>query len=565
MKNVQLKELLLVSHKEKRAKRIRFGQKITVITGRNETGKSSILKSIYSSFGADSAIINPKWKEAVVSSCLTFSYDAKMFTILRSGGLMAVYNENKVLLGKFTSITNELAPFLAKLFQFDLVLQNRNGEDITPTPAFMFLPYYIDQDHGWNSTWSSFARLQQFSNWRTDVVYYHTGIRPSKYYRLKVELGEMQRSIETPKRNLAALKEFETTIKTKLYNTEFELDINDYKDKIEYLINECERLRNVEDHFRNSLQELETEKLNLLAQSEIVEKIEKELSLDYRFATEEVDSEAIDCPTCGQTYDNSFQERFELARDEHRCSEFRSEILERVSRLEHQIEIIRAQFNETKIESQSVSEVLNKAHGEVTLQAIIQSEGRTMFRRELLNQRTNLENKIGEITSIIEDLKHEIETLKDKKREKEIKEAYFSEVTKNLLELDVRQISEDKMKNIVCKISETGSVLPRAILAYFFAILKISSSYGSLPSFPIVIDSPKQQDMDDGNYMKIMRFIKTIANDFSQVIIGCVDDGSVDFGGQTILLQEKNYALDKEEYEKCAADYAVFEKQLLAG
>jgi predicted ATPase len=47
MKNFFLSEILIYSAKERKAKRVKFHPKLTVILGKNDTGKSVLIKSIY--------------------------------------------------------------------------------------------------------------------------------------------------------------------------------------------------------------------------------------------------------------------------------------------------------------------------------------------------------------------------------------------------------------------------------------------------------------------------------------------------------------------------------------
>ena len=42
MKNLQLESMLLVSHREKKARKITFHQEVTVIQGENDTGKETV-------------------------------------------------------------------------------------------------------------------------------------------------------------------------------------------------------------------------------------------------------------------------------------------------------------------------------------------------------------------------------------------------------------------------------------------------------------------------------------------------------------------------------------------
>lgn len=61
MKNLRLQTLYLVSDQEKAARIVKFDPHKTVVLGENDTGKSCLIKSIYSAFGADPAKTNEKW------------------------------------------------------------------------------------------------------------------------------------------------------------------------------------------------------------------------------------------------------------------------------------------------------------------------------------------------------------------------------------------------------------------------------------------------------------------------------------------------------------------------
>ena len=64
MKNLRFHELLLASEVEKTARRVRFHKDATVIRGDNDTGKSSIIKSLYRTLGAEPQNIHARWEVA---------------------------------------------------------------------------------------------------------------------------------------------------------------------------------------------------------------------------------------------------------------------------------------------------------------------------------------------------------------------------------------------------------------------------------------------------------------------------------------------------------------------
>jgi predicted ATPase len=57
---------------------------MTVVLGENDTGKSCLIKSIYSAFGADPAKTNESWTNVKASLLMEFSIDGVPYRILRS-------------------------------------------------------------------------------------------------------------------------------------------------------------------------------------------------------------------------------------------------------------------------------------------------------------------------------------------------------------------------------------------------------------------------------------------------------------------------------------------------
>jgi hypothetical protein len=185
MKNLQLKRLLLLSGHEKAAQLVRFDPKRTVVLGDNDTGKSCLIKSIYAAFGADSAKINQTWKEAKVDILVEFTVDEASYRILRSANTFGLFDGKDAPIWVGTGITSGVGPQIAQLLDFGLTLSDRKGDLQVPPPAYLFLPFYIDQDVSWVENWSSFANLQMFSGYRKDVANFHAGLRPNEYYQAK--------------------------------------------------------------------------------------------------------------------------------------------------------------------------------------------------------------------------------------------------------------------------------------------------------------------------------------------------------------------------------------------
>lgn len=133
MKSLRFHSCLLVSHREKRGRKVEFHPRMTVIKGENDTGKSSIVKSLYQTLGADPALSHPRWASAAVSTLLRFDIDGDQFSAFRSGKNFALFRDQR-LVSTYSSVTNGLGPALAQLLDFHLRLPTRDGGITVPPP-----------------------------------------------------------------------------------------------------------------------------------------------------------------------------------------------------------------------------------------------------------------------------------------------------------------------------------------------------------------------------------------------------------------------------------------------
>ncbi|WP_333483034.1 hypothetical protein [Spirosoma telluris] len=133
--------MLLISRKEKKAKRVIFDGRRTVILGKNNTGKSSLIKSIYWALGAEPSL-HPNFKGAQVSVLLKFIVDDIKYEILREGKRISLFDGfTNEIIKTFSSITKELAPYLAEIFAFKPVFQTKDNQFVIPHQLFYF--YHI--------------------------------------------------------------------------------------------------------------------------------------------------------------------------------------------------------------------------------------------------------------------------------------------------------------------------------------------------------------------------------------------------------------------------------------
>ena len=151
-------------------------------------------KSIYSTFGADPAVVHPDWKSLGVDSAVEFDIDDMPYRLLRSSNIFALFAHDGTKLWSVSGVNSKLAPKLADILSIKLRMQSREGEFVIPPPAYFFSPFYVDQDTGWQRNWSSFASMQQFEKPRPSLALFHAGVRPNEYYAAQADKIEADRA-----------------------------------------------------------------------------------------------------------------------------------------------------------------------------------------------------------------------------------------------------------------------------------------------------------------------------------------------------------------------------------
>jgi hypothetical protein len=137
MKRLMISEIVLLSNRERKARRVRFDPRRTILLGLNQTGKSSLVKSIYHALGAEPAKVDQRWLNAEVKSLIKFSVESTQYMLLRDGNYYSAFNGDGTFIQSFTHVVGGLAPFLAKIFDFRFVLPSRDQKPQIPPPAFL--------------------------------------------------------------------------------------------------------------------------------------------------------------------------------------------------------------------------------------------------------------------------------------------------------------------------------------------------------------------------------------------------------------------------------------------
>jgi hypothetical protein len=248
MRKLMFLHLYLLSQSERSALSISLDRPRTLIVAGNQMGKSAIMKSLYEVFGAQPHKIDDSWKRANVATLLKISIDDDKFSILKNRSSISIFdiNENRIL---ETSNSSIFFKFLADLLDFRLVISDQNNNEATPPSAYLFAPYYIDQDKSWNVTWSSFVGLGS-SDTKRLLAEYHLGLKSNAYFQARAKKESLKLRIRNLENHRKTLHQALQTIKDTLNQSSITFGFNIFKEEMHGLTKEANDLARKQDKFR---------------------------------------------------------------------------------------------------------------------------------------------------------------------------------------------------------------------------------------------------------------------------------------------------------------------------
>ncbi|MEM9411402.1 MAG: hypothetical protein AAGA30_09830, partial [Planctomycetota bacterium] len=371
MRSLFFHEMMILSKTEKSAIRVTFSKTKNLVLGENDVGKSTLIKSLYNCLGADTPQLKTsRWAKANPIYLLRFELNGKFYSIVRDERYFGLFDGENNRIGQYQGVGSKrgVGQFINRLLGFRVSLENKDGNLVPLPPAFYFLPFYVDQDKGWGTAWSSFTGLQAIKSYRKTLVDYHLGIRSQAYYDAKAQLHDVTsrfREIAQEKNSLIGVRDRYQTRKDQQH---FDVDPETFKDEIEALV---EKLNGVLDRRQSQLEKIKAERNSLLGletEIEVLESAIRELESDYRFAEDSKTPDHIDCPTCGTEFNNSIVERFGLLDDIDYCRNLIDQKRKKIADVVTTIRDLDALYQQTAKEADSVDELLLRKKQSVTVQ-----------------------------------------------------------------------------------------------------------------------------------------------------------------------------------------------------
>src|ERR1043166_7457702 len=126
MKKLVFKEVSILSKVEKAGRTETFSATTNLLTGENDVGKSTLIKSLYHTLGADvPGLQNTKWKNARPIYHLRFALEGTEYSIIRDEKYFGAFDATGKLIGRFAGISGDrgVSRFLNPLLNFHIELE----------------------------------------------------------------------------------------------------------------------------------------------------------------------------------------------------------------------------------------------------------------------------------------------------------------------------------------------------------------------------------------------------------------------------------------------------------
>ncbi len=573
MKSLVFRELWILSKAEKAGVNLSFSPTLNLLTGENDVGKSTLIKSLYHCLGADAPQLNNTvWKRANPIYCVKFEIAGKTYHVVRDEKYFGVFDGDKKLISRHVNIggADGFAKFMNKLLGFDIKLERQSdGKLGIAAPAFYFLPFYVDQDEGWSTSWSSFVGLRQFSSYRRLMLDYHLGVRPQSYYDAKkreIELQELLNGVQIERLSMQAAR---NSVEKRKRRTQVDLDPAAFRAELETVVDQYNGIYAQQQSVLTRLKEIRNERNAVNTELNLLRTGISELEADYRYSESPEAADVVGCPTCGTEFCNSFVERFGILDDIDHCHSLVDQWLKKLNEITTKLHQVEDEYKQVSSQLQEVEATLARTKENVTLSQLIASEGM----KEMISTLNNdIQELVTRENAISDRISENADGLKvDSARKKEIVTWYKARMKEYLNTLNVGVLSENDYNSLDKQIKNNalGSDLPRALLAQYFAFLSTMEKFNSFVLCPMLIDSPFQQEQDPTNRKAILDFIVSKKLPDQQMILATVSvDEFEDKVGRANAkrheLDEKLSVLSKENFESVSAQIEQMHYKTLA-
>ena len=548
MKRLVIKKLIVISQNEAKSLEVPFSTGLNIILGGNKTGKSSIIKSIFTSFGCACPKIESDWKALISTYILYFFADSELYCIKRMGDRFSIYSvdqSNNHTCVIDTSHFHEYSNALMNILQVTMPCIDLHGNEFNITPPLLFRFQYIDQDEGWGDIGTAFTNMGYIKKWRENTNKYVCGYLTDHYYLLVRDSVKKQSEIEDARTEYSHNEAFVNRIGS-IINSQQTLSPTETQQALEDLLLATEQLRNDLFDIESEIASIENTLFIIRQQLKVAKQNQIEVKKDANYAMTQ--AEVVVCPVCGAHYDNGIEQQLHITTEHATAENLVVFLEEEKTQAEKQLSLLKDKQQHILSSIAANEARIQTYKQQLSYRIYFLDEGKRdvylSCQKELEALHTEIEEMIGQ-KGIIDS---RIQELKSPKRAKEIRQSIISYCGQVADQINLSR-TFIKLKDFVQVIDKSGSDTPRLVYMYHVALYLFNLDRIKSPLNFLVIDTPNQQGQDEDNLNRIFKSLELLTSKNGQVIIGTErDTGLENRAANVIRFTESRRCLTGEHY-----------------
>lgn len=545
MHRFRFKNIWLLSHREKKARHVEFHPSRNLLVGRNHTGKTTLIRSLFETLGATPQGKLEQWDENA-ASLLEFSVDGRSYFALHQDGRRALFDATFNLLIS-TSKFGDWSRRFCEITDFNLVFSDKKQAEVVPAdPACFFAPFYVNQDGSWQAEWNTFNGMKRFNAPFKPILEYFTGVCPPEYYSASAEKSRHSKVLDEHRQEYRLLERAIDRFSKSVPLSGPKVDADNFAAEIELLTKEVNEL-NVRQEVLRSSAVREQELLNSLDhQIHLADSALAAHDSDAKYLLKEGAAPLI-CPTCHAEHEKPFLDLLEFAEDARVLRELAARLREDAAEVRKPAQKIFAELSSLNENYQRISRLLDSRKGELKFKDVVGSLGAESAFATFEAERKQIQKAIDAVVLNVAALETRMKELRSPKRTKKILAEFREHYAAGRIALQLHSVTTKTMQ-LASRPSLSGSGGPRSILAYYAAIWRTVLSKEGTYDVPVVIDSPNQQAQDDFNLPAVLSFIAKDLPAGMQLIVGLETPIDLKFDRE-MTLTERYSMLTEDEWE----------------
>lgn len=551
--NVIFEKIYIFDILSKQAIATKFEEGVNVVTSSSvdgtDRGKSVLLRSLYHVLGAD-AHFDKKWKNEDKVYLLEFTIDLKKYFIYRHRKVFKIFDDLLNIIFQ-TSSRTELSEYLSSLWSFEIFLPNKKTEklEIAP-PAYTYVMNFIDQDNYDGTNFNSFNYLTQYSNFKPDVIYSQLGICDKQYFERVKNKQNLQEKIKVSEVKYEKASEMKEKTSSLLGNVIVPDNIKELEKELSIRSKEYDEILKSMNESRYLLTSLRNEKYELEVALTQIQRFKDNKESELR----NILKQDI-CPECHSILADTTDLRSKRYNSIEDSTYIGDSIYEDLERTKHKIKLAETDYIELSKRMESYKKDINLTKNEIDNYASY------MGLNNLYNSLNNdmfLEYQVQtELNDRLEIIDEELKKVAEEKSD--LNKKYYEIIDKLVIKFGLNELEDSQYKVVNRVFCASGSNKPISTVIWYFTLNNLKKYYNANSLFlPMVLDSPKNAEMDDDKEQALIEFILEESPNHSQLIFSSIGFNPIEFdfdkniniielkNAKYQLLDEKSYDENKE-------------------